>query len=345
MLKHVDLLDCTLRDGSYALNHQFTVADTARICAALEGAGLRMIEVGHGVGLGASGPRHGFAAETDEAYLRAAAGALKQAKYGAFFIPGIGTMAHLDMARQCGMGFVRVGTNITQYKDAKDYIIHAKNLGFEVSYNAMKSYVVTPRDFLTCVRDTVAWGADAVFLVDSAGGMLPGEVSQYIRLMRDNLEVQVGFHGHNNLMMASANNLAALAEGATVLDTTLQGIGRGSGNAPTEVMTALCEKMGYHTGIDLWKTLEAGEKLVRPLMNGGGITSLEVAIGLACFHSSYLDRIYRVTQRIPVDPKLLIIEVSKIDKVNPSEELMERVAMSIVEKGEEAENGIAQGFR
>jgi len=332
MSPSVEILDCTLRDGSYVIDFQFTAEDTRVICSALEDAGLRMIEVGHGVGLGGSDAGCGLAAATDEEYVSAAASALKRAQFGAFFIPGIGTKEHLDMARDYGMSFVRIGTNITQSDEAAPYIEYAKKLGFEVSYNAMKSYVVSPEEFLERAQKTIDAGADVVYLVDSAGGMLPLEVKQYIELLRAKLTARIGFHGHNNFMLANANNLAALEAGATMLDSTVQGMGRSSGNAQTEIMVLLYEKLGIETGVDIVKLMNVGENLIRPRMRtASGVCALDMTMAQAQFHSSFLERIERATAIYDVDPKVLIIEVSKIDRVNPSEKMIQEIAAQLAE--------------
>src|SRR5437763_7028308 len=326
MTNTIEVLETTLRDGAYMVDFQFTARDTAVICAALEDAGFRTVEVAHGLGLGASGTRWGVAAATDEEYLRAAATSLHKARFGTFFIPGIGTKAHLDLAKSYGMSFVRIGTNITESEEAEAYIKYASRLGFEVMYNAMKSYVVPPEEFIRRMRQAAGWGADVVYLVDSAGGMLPSEVKQYIELLCDTLDTRVGFHCHNNFMLACANNLAALDAGAHMLDSTMQGIGRSSGNPQTEVMIALYEKLGIRTGIDLFKALNIGETLIRPLMPvKSGNTSLDIVMALAQFHSSFLPALAEAAREFAVDPKVLIMEVSKVDRVNPSQELMRTI--------------------
>lgn len=332
MSRSVEILDCTLRDGSYVIDFQFTAEETRVICGALEDAGLRLIEVGHGVGMGGSDAGCGQAAATDEEYVSAAASVLTKAKFGTFFIPGIGTKEHLDMARDYGMSFVRIGTNITQSDEAAPYIEYAKKLGFEVSYNAMKSYVVSPEEFLERAQKAIDAGADVVYLVDSAGGMLPLEVKQYIELLREKLTAHIGFHGHNNFMLANANNLAALEAGATMLDSTVQGMGRSSGNAQTEIMVLLYEKLGIETGVDIVKLMNVGENLIRPRMRTpSGVCALDMTMAQAQFHSSFLERIERATALYDVDPKVLIIEVSKIDRVNPSEKMIQDIAAQLAE--------------
>jgi 4-hydroxy-2-oxovalerate aldolase len=316
------------------VNQRFTAADTARICAALEAGGVRQIEIGHGFGLGASSERFGIAAASDEEHVGAAAAALRRSAFGAFFIPGIGADRDLDMAREHGMTFVRIGTNVTEHAAARHSIEHARRLGFEVSYNAMKSYLAPPPDLLGIVRDTVEWGAQSVFVVDSAGCLLPAEAGRYTKTLTDSLDVPIGFHGHNNLMMANANCIAAFEAGATVFDGTLQGIGRSGGNAQTEILALTFEKLNRRTGLNVMRLLEAGETLVRPLMDGsgGGSTSLNVIIGMAGFHSSHLGRINAAAQKFGVDPKELILEVCQRDRIDPSQALIDRIASDMTRK-------------
>ncbi|MEA2235601.1 MAG: 4-hydroxy 2-oxovalerate aldolase [Thermoanaerobaculia bacterium] len=329
-MNRVRILECTLRDGSYAIDFKFTAHDTSVISAALEAAGFDLIEIGHGSGLGASVPEIGLAAASDEEYVRAAAQALKKAKFGAFFIPGLGTKEHLDMARHYGMSFIRIGTNVTRSEEAREFIEYGRKLGFEVSYNAMKSYAVSPEEFQRRLKETAEWGAETVYLVDSAGGMMPNEVREYVARLRDVVgDTGIGFHGHNNFGLANANALAAIEAGATMIDTTMLGMGRSSGNSQTEVMLVLLEKLGYKTGVDLLKAMEVGERLIQPLMTGGtGVSALEVTMASAQFHSSFLPRIEKACEQYHVDAKLLITEVSKVDVINPSQSLI----MSIAER-------------
>ncbi len=175
-----DILEVTLRDGSYLIDFQFTAEDTATIAAALESIGFRWIEVGHGLGLNASQSGKGMAAATDEEYMEAAAQALQHAKWGMFFIPGIGREEDLRLAARYGMSFIRIGTNVTETAQAEPYIALAKELGLIVSYNAMKSYAVSPAEFGRVVAQVHAWGADIACLVDSAGSMDPDAVAAYL---------------------------------------------------------------------------------------------------------------------------------------------------------------------
>ena len=235
-----DILEVTLRDGSYLIDFQFTAEDTANIAAALDGIGFRWIEIGHGLGLNASQSGKGTAA-TDEEYLDAASQALQHTKWGMFFIPGIGREEDLRLAAKYGMSFVRIGTNVTETTQAEPYIALAKELGFIVSYNAMKSYAVSPAEFGKVVAQVYVWGADIACLVDSAGSMDPDVVAAYLRAAKSESASPLGFHGHDNLSLAMANTLRAIEEGAILVDSSLQGMGRSAGNTVTEVLVAILQ--------------------------------------------------------------------------------------------------------
>jgi 4-hydroxy-2-oxovalerate aldolase len=331
MTSQVTILDCTLRDGSYVVRQGFTPDDTARVCAALEAGGVRQIEIGHGAGLGASGPRHGIAAASDMDHIDAASRTLRKARFGTFYMPGVGSVHDLDMAHDHGMHFVRIGTNVHQYEAARPHIEHARRIGLDVSYNAMKSYLVTPGELLKAIRATVEYGAQAGYVVDSAGALIPSEVKAYVETLTGELDVPIGFHGHNNFMLANANCLAAWETGATLFDGTLQGIGRSGGNAQTEILAIMFEKMQVRTGLDVKHLLDAGERLIRPFMDieTGGATTLNVVIGMAGFHSTYLDRVNAAAKRHGVDLKDLIFAVCEHDRIDPSTDLIERVASDL----------------
>jgi 4-hydroxy-2-oxovalerate aldolase len=236
------------------------------------------------------------------------------------------------------MHFVRIGTNAHQHHAARPHIEYARRIGLQVSYNAMKSYLVTSANLLAAMRDTVAWGAQAVYVVDSAGAFIPADVSAYVRVLVGELGVPVGFHGHNNFMLANANCLAAWQEGATLFDGTLQGIGRSGGNAQTEILALTFEKMNVATGLDVRRLLLAGDRLIRPLMGAepGGATSLNIVIGMAGFHSSYLDRVKAAAERFGADLEDLIIAVSARDRVDPSAALIEQAARELADPGKRA---------
>lgn len=324
-----DVLEVTLRDGSYLIDFQFTAEDTASIAAALESIGFRWIEVGHGLGLNASKSGKGVAAATDEEYLEAAAQAVRQAKWGMFFIPGIGDEEDLRLAARYGMTFVRVGTNVTEAALAEPYISLAKELGLIVSYNAMKSYAVSPAEFGKIVAQVHEWGADIACLVDSAGSMDPDTVAAYLRAAKSESSSPLGYHGHDNLSLAMANTLRAIEEGAVLVDSSLQGMGRSAGNTVTEVLVAILQRRGLLSHIDLKAAMDVGQGLIQPLMGRRGIDPMAVTSGLARFHSSFTGKVQSYARKHEIDVRDLIVRLCQEDQVSAPDELLERLSREL----------------
>jgi len=336
MLKpKLKLLDTTLRDGSYAFNFQFTAHDTMVIVKALDEAGFEFIEIGHGVGLGASIKCKEKAIETDEAYLKAAASVIKKGKFGMFCIPGIAELSDVDMAADYGMKFIRIGTNVTEVEASEPFIKRAKQKGMYVSANFMKSYALSPKEFGLKAKLSESYGVDIVYIVDSAGGMLPGEMEQYFNAIRQQSNIPIGYHGHNNLGLAVSNAILAVELGAEIIDTSLQGMGRSAGNTPTEIMIPVLLRMGIDLKIDPLKVMDISEQYILPLISRKGLSSIDIVMGYAQFHSSFSGIIHKFSSQYQVDPRLLMIEVCKEDKVNAPADMVERLARKLSEESKQ----------
>lgn len=337
-----EILDCTLRDGSYVVDFQFSPSDTALISQLLESAGVRLVEVGHGLGLRASLAGKGRAAATDAQYMAVMSSSLTKAAWGMFCIPGIARLEDLELAASMGMGFVRVGTNVSSAEQAEPYLKKANALGLRVFANMMKSYVLPPRAVAETARRLADQGAQGVYLVDSAGCMVSPLVGEYVSEIRARVDVPVGFHGHDNLHLAVANSLAAWEAGAGFIDTTLQGIGRGGGNAATEVIVALLARAGAPTGIDLNKLLDTSGALLERIPRETTYYGLNIIAGLHGFHSSFLHDVLAQARCDNIDPRELIEAVCASDKVNPSRELIQVESERIAARSREG--GAAMAF-
>lgn len=329
-----DILDCTLRDGSYVNHFRISKETTSQIASALDKAGFKYIETGHGMGLGASRKAGYKAIETDEAYLKATAKAVKKAKWGMFCIPGIAKLDDIDLAAKYKMDFIRIGTNVEEYARSKPFIERAKKHGMFVCSNFMKSYVSKPAEFRKYALEVERYGSDLVYIVDSAGGMFPGDIERYIDAIREKSKtICIGFHGHNNLGLAVANSLMAFKKGASIVDSSLQGFGRSAGNTGTEQFLCALLRLGIDMNIDPVEAMEIGEKLVLPLIKARGLNSVDITSGLAQFHSSYLHRIEKYAVKYHVDPRRLIIAVCKKDKINAPVKLVETEAKKLAKRG------------
>ncbi|HWW62937.1 MAG TPA: hypothetical protein VN181_16300, partial [Thermoanaerobaculia bacterium] len=325
----VDILEVTLRDGSYLIDFQFTAEDTAVIAGALQSVGFRWIEIGHGAGMNGGASTKPAPAASDEEHLEAAASVLDKAKWGMFFIPGIGRADDLRLAARYGMKFVRIGTNVTQSEQARASIELAKELGMTTSYNAMKSYAVTPAEFARRAAEMRSWGADVVCLVDSAGSFDGETIAQYMRATREMSDVAIGFHGHDNLAMAVANSVRAVEEGAVLVDASLQGMGRSAGNAITEVLAGIFQQRGLLQHVDLKGTMDVGSALIQPLLGRRGVDPLAVTAGLARFHSSFMPKVVSYAKKHHVDVRDLIVRLCQEDQVSAPDELLEELGRNL----------------
>ena len=305
----IEILECTLRDASYPISYQFTTEDTALLTYGLFKSGFSRIEIGHGLGLGASGKKYGFAAASDLEYAAAAASVLPKGVFGFFAIPGIASLKCVDIVAKYNGGFIRVGTDVGETLKAESFIKHAKDLGLEVSSNLMKTYSSSVSEVVERSMQLQEWGADIISVVDSAGGMMGDSVAAYISAMVNAGVKKVGFHGHNNLQLAVANSIIAINNGAKIVDSTLRGMGRSSGNAQTEALVLCLEKMGHKTGIDIISMLDISEKLIAPLSKGRGSNNIEVVSGFSFFHSGYQDLTEKVADKNKLDIRRLIMKI------------------------------------
>ncbi len=328
--QRVEILECTLRDGSYAVDFKFTENDTAVLAGVLGRLGFRWIEVGHGVGLGAAKAGKGAMPASDERLIEAAKRAAPGANIGCFFIPGIGTAEQLKSARAAGLDFVRIGYNAPEIEDAFSYLTLAKELGLKVCLNFMKTYGISADSFGEKAKAGELAGADVIYCVDSAGGMFPEDVRKYISVAREWCDCDLGFHGHSNLQFAVANSVEAVRCGASFIDTTLYGLGRSAGNVPTEVAVAVFNNLGIETEIDLFDVMDAAEEFMGPLMSQMQLYDMmSVAMGCSQFHSAFLPKVAAAARRHGVELRRLVVAMGKSDPVNLDEDNLDRLAGSL----------------
>jgi 4-hydroxy-2-oxovalerate aldolase len=342
----VEILECTLRDGSYAVDFRFTEYDTELLARTLGRLGFRWIEVGHGLGLGAAQAGKGVMPTTDERLIESAKAAAPLAKIGCFFIPGIGTVEQLKSARDAGLDFVRIGYNAPEIEKAYAYISYARDLGLVPCLNFMKTYGVTPERFAELAKGGEDAGAQVVYCVDSAGSMFPEDVRNYVGAARARCECVLGFHGHSNLQFAVANSLEAFRCGARMIDTTLFGLGRSAGNVPTEIAIAVFKRLGVETGLDLFEVMDAAEEFLGPLMSQMQMYDMmSVAMGYSQFHSSFLPKVAAAAARYGVSLRRLVVTMAELDPVDLDEKALERVARTLPKMTANRPNEVLTSFR
>lgn len=321
-------MDVTLRDGSYAINFQFSEYETEKISSKVYEAGIQYIEIGHGVGLDGSSSQNGIALCTDEEYLDAARKSVPNAKYGMFCIPTFAQLDSINKLKDYGASFVRVGSNVNEIESTEKYIKRAKNIGLEVMANYMKSYVASPKQFAENVKKSEFYGADVIYIVDSAGSMSRDEIERYYEQIKKVSDIKIGFHGHNNLGLAVANSLFAIELGFDFVDTSILGMGRSAGNAATELIIGNLMHKDENEKYDLKIILECAEKYVRPLWKHN-TNALDLYCGIAEFHTSYMKYIHKYATKYSVNPLDLIMLYARIDKVNLNEDLLKEIASNM----------------
>tara|TARA_B100000795_G_scaffold114758_2_gene85156 strand:+ start:1238 stop:2320 length:1083 start_codon:yes stop_codon:yes gene_type:complete len=329
-IKKIKILDCTLRDGSYENNFKFTAEDTKEISSNLEKLGFEYIEVGHGVGLGASVTTKYKAVATDEEYMIAANSAVNNSKWGMFCIPGVSSLDDIKLAVDNEIDFIRIGVDPSKISNAQDFIQLASRLGVEVFVNFMKSHTVSPKFFVQNAAKAIEYGAKMIYLVDSAGSMLPDEIKAYVNEFNEKFpNVELGFHGHNNLGLAVYNSLLCVQENVKIIDTTLQGFGRSAGNTPAESFISVLNRYGIDSGINYIDLMNYSENSIRPFIKSKGLDTLDVVSGYSGFHSSYMPLILEAASKYSIDPKELIIDICKVTQTDLPLELLNEVAMSL----------------
>jgi 4-hydroxy 2-oxovalerate aldolase len=336
----IRILDSTLRDGSHALSHQLTVEQVIQVAKGLDDAGVEMIEVSHGDGLGGSTITYGFSKQSELELLKAASSCIKKGRLAVLLLPGIGTKDDLKMAVDCGARVAQIATHCTEADIAEQHIGLAKKMDMEVISMLMLSHMAAPEKIAEQGKLLESFGADFVQVTDSAGALIPTTVRDRVGALRSAIKIGVGFHGHNNLSLAVANSVVAIEEGARWIDCCTCGLGAGSGNTPTEVLAAVLDKMGYATGIDLWKIMDVAEEIVRPIMQKPvRIGKVSLTMGYAGVYSSFLLHADKAAQQFGVDARDILVEIGQRKAVGGQEDMIVEVAMGLAEKNRKRAEG------
>ncbi|MBL8351464.1 MAG: 4-hydroxy-2-oxovalerate aldolase [Burkholderiaceae bacterium] len=330
--KKVTLHDMTLRDGMHPKRHLMTLAQMKDIATGLDEAGVPLIEVTHGDGLGGSSVNYGFPAHTDEEYLSAVIPLMKQAKVSALLLPGIGTVDHLHMAHGLGVHTIRVATHCTEADVSEQHIHAARKLGMDTVGFLMMAHMNSPDGLVKQALLMEGYGANCIYITDSAGYMLPDDVTARLGAVRAALkpETELGFHGHHNLAMGVANSIAAVAAGATRIDAASAGLGAGAGNTPMEVLVAVCDRMGITTGVDVWKIQDVAEDRVVPMMDFPiRIDRDALTLGYAGVYGSFLLFAKRAEKKYGVPARDLLVELGRRGMVGGQEDMIEDTALTM----------------
>ena len=330
--KKITVHDMTLRDGMHPKRHLMTLDQMKSIACGLDAAGVPLIEVTHGDGLGGSSVNYGFPAHTDEDYLNAVIPLMKQAKVSALLIPGIGTVDHLKMAQSLGVNTIRVATHCTEADVSEQHIGMARKLNMDTVGFLMMAHMNSPEGLLKQAKLMESYGANCIYITDSAGHLLPEGVKSRVGALRAALkpETELGFHGHHNLAMGVANSIAAIEVGATRIDAAAAGLGAGAGNTPMEVLVAVLTLMGVETGVDVAKITDVAEDLVVPMMDFPiRIDRDALTMGYAGVYGSFLLFAKRAAVKYGVPARDILIEMGRKGMVGGQEDMIDDTAMTM----------------
>jgi 4-hydroxy 2-oxovalerate aldolase len=334
MTKKILISDPTLRDGNHAVRHQISQEQFAAYCMAADAAGVPIVEVGHGNGLGASSMLVGECALTDETILTTAREHLIRSKMAVHAIPGFCTIRrHVTMAIDLGVDVFRIASHCTEGDITQRHIEYVRKKGKEVYGVLMMSHMASPETLVDEARKMEAYGAEGLIIMDSAGTYLPADVTRRIDMLVNALNIPVGFHAHNNLGMGIANSVAAVEAGATIIDGSARGFGAGAGNAQLEVLVAVFQQMGFETGIDLYKMLDAADLAEKTMVKSiPYISSTSIVSGMSGVFSGFIKQVNSIGTEHGIDPRDIFFELGRRNAVAGQESLILEVALAVKAK-------------
>ena len=330
--REVRITDSTLRDGSHAMRHQFTQEQVRAVVSALDGAGVQVIEVSHGDGLGGSSFNYGFSLVDEISLIRAAVDEARTARIAVLLLPGVGTVEDLREAREAGASVARIATHCTEADVSVQHFAAARDLGMETVGFLMLAHRLDPAGLARQARIMVDAGAECVYVVDSAGALVLSDAQARVQALVAEIgrEAQVGFHGHQNLSLGVANSVLAYQAGATQVDGALCALGAGAGNAPTEVLAATFARLGIGTGVDVDGVLAAAEEVVRPIIPRlPWMDRASVVQGYAGVYSSFLLHAQRAAERYGVPAHAILQRVGEAGYVGGQEDMIIDIALQL----------------
>jgi 4-hydroxy 2-oxovalerate aldolase len=335
--RDVRITDSTLRDGSHAMRHRFTEEQVRSVVSALDGAGVQVIEVSHGDGLGGSSFNYGFSLVDEISLIRAAVEEARAARIAVLLLPGVGTVDDLREAREAGASVARIATHCTEADVSVQHFAAARDLGMETVGFLMLAHRLDPAGLARQARIMVDAGAECVYVVDSAGALVLSDAQTRVQALVSAIgrDAQIGFHGHQNLSLGVANSVLAYQAGATQVDGALCALGAGAGNAPTEVLAATFARLGIGTGVDVDGVLAAAEEVVRPIIPQlPWMDRASVVQGYAGVYSSFLLHAQRAAERYGVPAHAILQRVGEAGYVGGQEDMIIDIALQLQAEGQ-----------
>jgi 4-hydroxy 2-oxovalerate aldolase len=264
--------------------------------------------------------------------VAAAVRAATRATIAVLVLPGLGTVHDLKQVHSAGAQIARVATHCTEADVSVEHFTAARELGMETVGFLMLSHRIGPEQLAKQARIMADAGCQCVYVVDSAGALLPDMVRDRVQALVAELgdDAQVGFHGHQNLSLGVANSIVAYENGARQIDGTLCALGAGAGNSPTEILATVFDVMGVPTGVDAAKVLDAAEDIVKPMITRMPVADrASIVQGRYGVYNSFLLHAERAADRYGVSSHEILRKVGEAGYVGGQEDMIIDVAIGL----------------
>jgi 4-hydroxy 2-oxovalerate aldolase len=328
----VRITDTSLRDGSHAKRHQFTTDEVAAVVAALDAAGVAVIEVAHGDGLGGSSFTYGFSHTPEQDLIATAVRIATRARIAFLMLPGVGVTDDILIAADNGATVCRIATHCTEADISVQHFGLARGRGLETVGFLMMAHSQPPEALAVQARVMADAGCQCVYVVDSAGALVLDQVGDRVAALVAELgdDAQVGFHGHENLGLGVANSVLAVRAGATQIDGSTRRFGAGAGNTPVEAFVGVCDRLGLRTGVDFFAIVDAAEDVVAPIMpEECRLDRLALIMGYAGVYSSFLKHAFTLGQRYDVSGAEILMRAGQRRLVGGQEDQLIDIALEL----------------
>jgi len=330
-MNNIIITDSSLRDGNHSVKHTISLKSIKKYCEFANKVNIPIVEVGHGNGIGASSLLIGKSAHTDKEIITTAKKYLTNSKLGIHAIPGIATVdKDIKPAIDMGVNVVRVATHCTEATLSKSHLEYLQNTDTTSLGVLMMTALIDTKTLVENAKTMEQYGAEAIIIMDSTGTYLPSDVEERIKALKENLNIDVGFHAHNNLGCAVANSLVAAQNGAKYIDACIRGFGAGAGNAPLEVLLPVLEKSNFNMGIDFKQVIIEADKVMDYLVpNIPTINPVNVLTGLNKLFSGFERPIIKASKLNGIEYSSLIFELGNRKLVAGQEDLILEIAQNL----------------
>ncbi|NJD03277.1 MAG: nucleoid-structuring protein H-NS [Ruminiclostridium sp.] len=248
----IKVVDCTIRDGGLVNDFYFEDDFVKAIYNACVQAGVDYMEMGYKASKKIFSPSdYGKWKFSDEEDIRRIVGDNNTSLKLSVMADAERTDYHEDILpkNQSVIDMIRVATYLHQIPTALEMIKDAHDKGYETTVNLMAISSVKESEVNEALDILSSSEVDVIYLVDSYGAMYSEEirdlVAMYLKYARSTGKI-IGIHAHNNQQLAYANTIEALIMGCSYLDATVNGLGRGAGNCPLELLLGFLKNPKFH---------------------------------------------------------------------------------------------------